>query len=79
MRTIPRAVATAFVPGLVIRLVILLKTGGLGTPIFDEQDYTRLAASLVHGHGFAWAPAANRPPFGHRSIRIARDVLARRG
>jgi len=51
--------------GLVVRLGILVSTSHLGTPITDEQQYARLAGSIVAGDGFAWGPGeptSIRPP-----------------
>jgi 4-amino-4-deoxy-L-arabinose transferase-like glycosyltransferase len=51
--------------GLAVRLVVLARTGALGTEIVDEQHYVRLATSLLTGDGFAWGPGAPtslRPP-----------------
>lgn len=56
---------TALVLGLLIRLVLLWQTGGLGTSITDEQHYRRLGANLLAGHGFAMeagSPTSIRPP-----------------
>ena len=60
-----RALTIAFVIGLVIRLVILADTAGLGTKIMDEQQYSQIAQSLVAGDGFSWGPGeptSIRPP-----------------
>lgn len=55
----------ALLLGLLLRLAILSQTGSLGTPIADEQHYTRLGASILAGHGFAMepgVPTSIRPP-----------------
>jgi len=39
--------------GLAVRLAILFYTPTLGTPIVDEQHYSRLASNLLAGNGFA--------------------------
>jgi 4-amino-4-deoxy-L-arabinose transferase-like glycosyltransferase len=55
----------ALVIGLAVRVGILAQTASLGTPILDEQHYTQLARSLLHGDGFAWGPGqptSIRPP-----------------
>src|SRR4249920_3718210 len=60
-----RALAIAFAIGLVIRLVILANTGGLGTRIVDEQKYSQIGRSIAAGQGFAWGagqPTSIRPP-----------------
>jgi 4-amino-4-deoxy-L-arabinose transferase-like glycosyltransferase len=51
--------------GLILRLTILSQTSSLGTPIIDEQHYSRLATSIQRGDGFAWGPGeptSMRPP-----------------
>ena len=62
----PRRVLTiAFVVGLAVRVVILANTGGLGTKIMDEQQYSQIAQNIAAGHGFAWGPGeptSIRPP-----------------
>ena len=55
----------AIVAGLVVRAAVLAQTGGLGTPIVDEQHYTQIAVNMPDGNGFAWAPdnpTSIRPP-----------------
>jgi 4-amino-4-deoxy-L-arabinose transferase-like glycosyltransferase len=51
--------------GLVLRIVILTQTSGLGTPIVDEQHYRRLGSNILAGYGFAMepgTPTSIRPP-----------------
>jgi 4-amino-4-deoxy-L-arabinose transferase-like glycosyltransferase len=51
--------------GLVLRVAVLSQTETLGTPIVDEQHYTRIAGSLLSGDGFGWGPGrptSIRPP-----------------
>src|SRR6266540_3980242 len=60
-----RALTIAFVIGLVIRVVVLADTAGLGTKVMDEQQYSQIAHSLVAGDGFSWGPGeptSIRPP-----------------
>src|SRR5690242_14127357 len=73
--------------GLAIRLVALWGVRDLPATIADEQQYTLLAHSLVHGDGFAWGPGrptSLRPPLfpfvvaaggrvvGHGSLQAVR-------
>ncbi len=73
MHTPQRETTPTFVPslgavlaaGLVLRLLLLLAVAPLDTKIVDEQHYRQLAASVLHGEGFAWAPGrltSLRPP-----------------
>lgn len=60
-----RGLTMAFAVGLAVRVAILANTGGLATNIVDEQQYGQIAANILAGHGFAWAPGALtsiRPP-----------------
>ena len=55
----------AVVVGLLVRLVILWQTGGLGTGIVDEQHYRLIASNIYHNGEFAAAPGeptSIRPP-----------------
>jgi 4-amino-4-deoxy-L-arabinose transferase-like glycosyltransferase len=51
--------------GLLLRLMILGQTDGLGTMIMDEQHYGEIARNIKAGNGFAWGPGeltSIRPP-----------------
>src|SRR5262245_17257508 len=55
----------ALLLGLAVRLAVLWRTSDLGASIVDEQQYVRLAQSIVQGSGFAWGPGeptSMRPP-----------------
>ena len=65
VRTSPRWFIAALGLGLLIRLVILTQTTGLGARIADEQQYRQIAHQLLDGNGFAFGPdrpTSLRPP-----------------
>jgi len=64
-RAAPAALLAWVLAGaLIIRLLLLAGTIGLGPRIADERDYVELATSLVQGRGFAFTsgPTSLRPP-----------------
>lgn len=82
---------TAILVGaLVVRLVVLAMTPGLGIRIADEHHYHVLATSLVEGRGFesSFGPTSLRPPLypgfvaagwtisGSRSLQVIRALQA---
>ena len=65
MKKLPFGVTIAFALGLMLRVVLVWRTADLGTPILDEQQFVRLASSLLRGDGFGWGPGdptSLRPP-----------------
>jgi 4-amino-4-deoxy-L-arabinose transferase-like glycosyltransferase len=65
VRPSPRWFLAALALGLLVRVVILTQTTGLGARIADEQQYRQIAHQLLDGNGFAFAPdqpTSLRPP-----------------
>lgn len=64
-RTATTVLWCAVAAGLVLRLIVLAQTGGLGTGIVDEQHYRSIAGNIYEHHEFAAAagsPTSIRPP-----------------
>jgi 4-amino-4-deoxy-L-arabinose transferase-like glycosyltransferase len=60
-----RWIVILFIAGALVRVALLQRTADLGLQITDEQDYARLAHSLLRGNGFAddsGRPTSSRPP-----------------
>ena len=59
-----RRLGAVLAVALVVRLLLMAGTAGLGPQISDERDYLQLARSLVSGGGFAFdnGPTSLRPP-----------------
>lgn len=60
-----RPLAIILCAALVIRLLLVWVSNGVGLNIVDEQHYATLAQNLVSGNGFAWGegqPTSIRPP-----------------
>jgi 4-amino-4-deoxy-L-arabinose transferase-like glycosyltransferase len=60
-----RWIVILFIAGALVRVALLQRTADMGLQITDEQDYARLAHSLLRGNGFAdetGRPTSSRPP-----------------